>query len=247
MTTIAVASGKGSPGTTFVAVNLSAALARRGAGVCLVDVDVTGGDVGAYLGLDPRKGLHALSLISGHRPVPEELRAELQYRFDFGVVGGVNRPATQDLMDPDFVAESSKVLARTVLLDVGRIPGPGLGAARLADALLLVVRPDVVSVRGAERALAVLEEAGVKKDTIRLVVNGHRRRRLGDVSDIALTLRSPIAGVIPWSATSARRALETQNPTGGTIARAFTDLAATIAPEQLTVSAAPGEVTPVGV
>lgn len=68
MTTIAVTSGKGSPGATFVAVNLAGAFARLGRDVALVDLDMSGGDIGAYLGLDPRKGLHALSLITGPRP-----------------------------------------------------------------------------------------------------------------------------------------------------------------------------------
>jgi MinD-like ATPase involved in chromosome partitioning or flagellar assembly len=48
-----VASGKGSPGATFVAVNLTAALARAKQDAVLLDLDPAGGDLCCYLGLDP--------------------------------------------------------------------------------------------------------------------------------------------------------------------------------------------------
>ena len=58
---IAVVSGKGAPGKTTVAIGLAAALGERGRRVVLVDADLRGGNVGAYLDLDPRRGLFGLA------------------------------------------------------------------------------------------------------------------------------------------------------------------------------------------
>lgn len=56
MNTIGVCSGKGSPGATFVAVNLAASLLAEDRDVLLIDLDPNGGDIAGYLGLDPRNG-----------------------------------------------------------------------------------------------------------------------------------------------------------------------------------------------
>lgn len=45
MSVIAVCSGKGSPGATFVAANLAAALSRANEEAVLLDLDPAGGDL----------------------------------------------------------------------------------------------------------------------------------------------------------------------------------------------------------
>ena len=57
---IAVLSGKGAPGVTTIAIGLAAALGERRRRSVLVDADLRGGNVAAYLDLDPRRGLLAL-------------------------------------------------------------------------------------------------------------------------------------------------------------------------------------------
>ena len=83
MSAIAVCSGKGSPGTTFVAVNLAAASARAGEQVLLLDLDPAGGDL-CYLGLDPRR---AYTRCSGWRGGSPEAPAFSPRRRSRGVRG----------------------------------------------------------------------------------------------------------------------------------------------------------------
>lgn len=168
MTTIAVCSGKGSPGATFVAVNLSAALARKNESILLVDLDLSGGDIAAYLGLDPRKGLHLLAKLAGPAPSSDKIREEIQDVAGVGVIGGLPSPAQNGTIDPVVVAENGRALADTVILDVGRIPGPSQAAIKNVDQILVVVRPDVISVLGSERCLA----AGVMRALTILLLMG---------------------------------------------------------------------------
>lgn len=228
MTTVAVCSGKGSPGASFVAVNLAAALARRAEGVLLVDLDLSGGDLAAYLGLDPRKGMHLLSKIAGPSPSPEQLRQEIQDVEAFGVIGGMPKPSV-DSVDPAEVIGNCRGLRNQMIFDVGRLPGPGLAALEKVDHILVVVRADVVSVLGAERCLASIEESRMPKTKVSLVMTAHRKRRLFELAEVGRALGYPVHGVIPWVPGAARRSLEAERPIrSGTGARAFVDLAARI-------------------
>ena len=57
MSAVVVCSGKGSPGATFVAANLAAALSRvKEEEPLLLDLDPAGGDLCCYLGLDRYPG-----------------------------------------------------------------------------------------------------------------------------------------------------------------------------------------------
>lgn len=226
MTTIAICCGKGSPGATFVAVNLAAAVARKNESIALVDLDLSGGDVTAYLGLDPRKGLHLLAKIAGSAPSSEKVRDEIQDIAGVGVIGGLPSPSSKVNIDPVAIAENSRALADTVILDVGRIPGPSLAAHERADRILVVVRPDLISVLGAERCLEALESESIPKEKIELVITAHRRRRLAELVDVGRALGYPVVGVIPWVPKAARRALEQQRQIKNGIAtRAFSILA----------------------
>lgn len=149
-------------------------------------------------------------------------------------------------MDVTCVAEKSEDLAPMVLFDIGRLPGPGLNVLERADIVLLVVRPDVVSVLGGERALTLMEASEIPKERVRIVVTARRRWRVGDVSDIGGTLNYPVTGVIPWSPSAARRALESQKPASGRIGCSFTALAKAIAPDFQFATHPSGEVAPVG-
>jgi MinD-like ATPase involved in chromosome partitioning or flagellar assembly len=226
VTTIAVCCGKGSPGATFVAMNLAAALARKNESIVLVDLDLSGGDVSAYLGLDPRKGLHLLAKIAGPAPSSDKVRSEIQEVEGVGLIGGIPNAEPNATINPVAVAENSRVLADTVIFDTGRIPGPSLAANEKADRILVVIRPDLISVLGAERCLAGLERESIPKEKIELVITAHRRRRVAELVDVGRALGFPVVGVIPWVPGAARRALEQQRPVkNGTAARAFSVLA----------------------
>jgi MinD-like ATPase involved in chromosome partitioning or flagellar assembly len=213
VTTVAVCSGKGSPGATFVATNLAAALARARRDVLLLDVDPAGGDVCCYLGLDPRRGLHPLLRMEGITPEPDRLLAEAEERSGFLVLCGF--PEASELASPETlnsVLAAARASRRTVVADLGRVPGASALAASEADLVVLVVRPDLVSVLGAARALRCLKTSVDGPDRVAAVVSGLERRRAGDRAEVADALGLPILGAIPLHRSGVRKALIGQAP-----------------------------------
>jgi MinD-like ATPase involved in chromosome partitioning or flagellar assembly len=213
MTLIAVCSGKGSPGATFVAVNLAAAMDRAGEGPLLLDLDPSGGDLCCYLGLDPRRGLYPHLRVEGGVPDLEDLLAEAEERAGFLAVSGFPEPS--ELASSEIlvgIARAARSAGRTVLTDLGRpseLVGP---SASMADRIILVVRPDLVSVLGAERALRLLDAGGVDRDRIDIVVSGVERRRPGDLAEVQDALRLAVVASVPLDRRGARKALLQQAP-----------------------------------
>jgi cellulose biosynthesis protein BcsQ len=213
MSVIAVCSGKGSPGATFVGVNLAAALARAGEPPLLLDLDPSGGDLCCYLGLDPRRGLYPLLRLEGGVPQADCLLAEAEERAGYLAVSGFPEPcefASSEVIVG--LAMAAKSVDRTVLIDLGRASELIAPAAGMADRTILVARPDLVSVLGAERALRRLGAAGVKRDRIDVVVSGVERRRPGDLAEVEEALRLPVVGSVPLDRRGARKALLEQAP-----------------------------------
>jgi Flp pilus assembly CpaE family ATPase len=227
MSVIALCSGKGSPGATFVAVNLAAAMARAGEELLLLDLDPSGGDLCCYLGLDPRRGLYPLLRLEGGVPEAERLLAEAEERSGFLAVSGFPEPS--ELASGEVLAAlatAARSTGRIVLADLGRaseFTGP---AATMTDRTILVARPDLVSVLGAERALRCLDAAGVNRDRIDIVVSGVERRRPGDLAEVEEALGLPVVGSVPLDRQGARKALLEQAPVRTRrLRRAFDSLA----------------------
>ncbi len=213
MSVIVVCSGKGSPGATFVAANLAAALSRAKEEPLLLDLDPAGGDISCYLGLDPRRGLYPLLRMEGCISGSARLLAEAEERSGFQVVGGLPEPS--DIASPGVLTEAlsaASASGRLVIADIGRVLETNAPVAASAELVLLVVRADLTSVLGAERALRGLEAAGTGRDRIATVVSSHERRRPADLAEIAEALRLPVLGAVPLDRRGARKALVSQSP-----------------------------------
>jgi Flp pilus assembly CpaE family ATPase len=99
-----------------------------------------------------------------------------------------------------------------VVADVGRVSITNAPLMAEADLVLLVVRADLVSVLGAERALRHLEGAGTNPERIALVICGHERRRPADLAEVGEALRLPVLGPVPLDRRGVRKALSAQRP-----------------------------------
>lgn len=230
MTTLAFCSGKGSPGTTLVALNVAAALARTRE-TLLLDLDPSGGDVAAYLGLDPRRGLYPLLGTSSALPEPQTVLQEAEDRDGLAAMCGLPDLCSETMAWrlPD-VLRAAKHTGRAVVADLGRVCDKAAMIAAEADRVLLVVRPDLVSVVGAERAIRLLEARGLSRERVSVIVSGLQRRRPADVAEVAGALRVPVVASLPFDRNAARRALVTQTPIAkGRLLRAFRELAARFA------------------
>ena len=230
MSTVVVCSGKGSPGATFVATNLAAAMARIRLDVLLLDLDPAGGDICCYLGLDARHGLYPLLRMEGIPTEPEHLCAEGQVRSGFLAVSGF--PEACELGSAETlvaVLRTAKLCGRTVVADIGRVSEANARLAAEADLVMLVVRPDIVSVLGAIRALRCLDAAEVPRERVSTIVCGLERRRPGDRAEVADALGMSVLGAVPLDRKRMRKVLLAQAPISTRrFRRAFGRLASTV-------------------
>jgi len=228
---VAVLGTKGAPGATTVAIRLAVDVATLGIPTALADLDPEGGDVTAYLGLDPRRNLFTLAHMSAGLLGEEVLRSEGQ---DLGgglfVITGVPRremawEISQDLAGD--VVERLGDLFPVVVCDVGRDPTAPLvcSAVDRADVVLLTARADLVGTWNAERVLAALP-SNCRAST-RLVVS--RVRRGESPQELAAVLDVPLAAIVPLHAAEARRAVAAQRPMTGRGLRAIKSLARELA------------------
>ncbi|MCY4640861.1 MAG: P-loop NTPase [Chloroflexi bacterium] len=230
---LAVASGKGAPGKTTIAISVAALLAERGPGVVLLDADLRGGNVAPYLDLDPRRGLVGLAAAGGR------LDSELQPGPGFRVLAGVERPELAAGLREEAlrsVVEALRGRFETVVADLG-VP-PAAEVLRAADELLLVTGADLVSIWNARTALpGVRERAG--RATCHAVLNRREGREHYDAGEVGRALGLPVLGVVREEREAARRAVARQIPLPAAGGRVTEDLRALAAALSVPDAAAP--------
>jgi len=236
---VAVVSGKGAPGKTTVAIGLAAALVERRRQVVLIDADLWGGNVGAYLDLDPRRGLFALAYGKDASPVEwaGHVEEELQEGPGFMVLGGIERAEQRSSISSDVMTAAIAALRSAfddVVIDAGcAIAGtvsPATDALlRQAERILVVSEADLVAVWNARAALRYLREGlGVESEAIGIVLNRREGREHYDTEEVERALGAPVLAALPEDRKAARRAVNDQVPlttVGGHAARELRRLA----------------------
>jgi pilus assembly protein CpaE len=223
---IALASGHGSPGRTTLAVSLAAALGAI-APTVLVDADLSGPSIAAYLDADPTRNLYMLAHAEPESPREWE-RAIAQETQPLGarspqgvVLCGVPKPEMRTGIAPRFFERLVGELRqryRYVILDTGAdLLGPEAAVHRtalgLGQQVLLVAAGDVVGLWHGRTALGLLRShLQVGPDRVALVINRHDRRHHHGRMDIEWALGVPTAAVIPYDHGAAERAITAQRP-----------------------------------
>lgn len=170
---VAVMSGKGGVGKSFVAVHTALALARRGARVGLLDADLNSPSVAKMLGL---RGQPLRATSSGLRPAPGPLGLAVQ-SMDFFLQGtqaldwdgpagegsGL-RSALEEAALADLLGSTEWGALDALILDLA--PGPDRLPALVhlapgLDAALAVTIPTEVSLLAVERSVRRAHEGGV--------------------------------------------------------------------------------------
>jgi len=212
---VAVFSPKGGVGCTTVAVNLAIALQKRMGSarkVCLLDANVQFGNVGVMLNMQTNRSLADLaphvndidsdllnSVMVAHGsgikvllapPDPETAEAVLTgSSSDNGVGGASVISAILELMRTEF---------DIVVVDMWNwLDDISLTILDTAALILLVIMPNIPSIKNARLFLEVARRLNYLPDKIALVLNGVDRRMGFGAEQIERALTVPIAAQIP--------------------------------------------------
>lgn len=169
---IAITSGKGGVGKTFVSANLAAALTRRGLKVLVLDADLGLANLDVVLNLYPKITLH--DVFTGKATLEDAiLKAPGGFSVILAGSGMVEYSRLTPEVRDDFLNLMAQVVPRfdVVLLDTGAgISDVVLFALSLASEIVLVATPEPTSLTDAYATIKVLATQQ-QRQLIRLVVN----------------------------------------------------------------------------
>jgi flagellar biosynthesis protein FlhG len=185
---IAVTSGKGGVGKTFVSANLAAALAKRGLRVLVLDADLGLANLDVVLNLYPKVTLH--DVFTGKATLEQAIiRAPGGFSVLLAGSGMVEYSRLTPEVRDDFLRIISGLVPHydIVILDTGAgISDVVLFAVSLASEVLVVATPEPTSLTDAYATIKVLV-GQQKRQTIRMVIN--QTARLGDGRAITVQLQ----------------------------------------------------------
>lgn len=185
---VAVTSGKGGVGKTFVSANLAAALAKRGQRVLVLDADLGLANLDVVLNLYPKITLH--DVFTGKAKLEEAIiRAPGGFSVLLAGSGMVEYSRLTPEVRGDFLQIMNGLVPHydVVILDTGAgISDVVLFAVSLASEVLVVATPEPTSLTDAYATIKVLV-GQQKRQTIRMVIN--QTARLGDGRAITTQLQ----------------------------------------------------------
>jgi pilus assembly protein CpaE len=232
---VAILAPSGGSGASTLAASLSVVLAQQHGECGLLDLRLGAGDLAAMLDMRPAYTLADLCDHLNH--LDQTLFETVLVRHASGVhlvaapmqLSDARRVTTKGV-------RRAVGLARTrfpmVLVDAGTVLGPEqLEALWQADAIVLVLRLDLNSLRNARQIRDTLVELGIGADRLRLVVNGCRQRGQVDREQVEESLGMKVTGSIPYDPRAANAAINAGMPVvlqqrHGPLARSIRRLAA---------------------
>lgn len=169
---IAVTSGKGGVGKTFVSANLAAALARHGLKVLVLDADLGLANLDVVLNLYPKVTLH--DVFTGRSSLEEAiLPTPGGYSVLLAGSGMIEYSRLTPEIRNQFMRTIETLVPRydIIVLDTGAgISDVVLFSVSLASEVLIVATPEPTSLTDAYAAIKVLATQQ-KRQQIRLVIN----------------------------------------------------------------------------
>lgn len=203
---IAVVGATGGCGATTVLTHLAQSLAHANTGhrgVCLIDLDLQGGDVAAYLGANPKVTIDEL-LGAGARLDTDLFRsAVLETGHGFSLVAAPTDIKPIDRLDTDHLLTVLK-LAQTmfdyVLVDLPPVWNDwSLSVISALDRLVLVSDASINSLRQAKRRIKLFGEIDFPVSRVDVAINRMERKLFRPIGEDAIgdVLGVPISGTLP--------------------------------------------------
>jgi septum site-determining protein MinD len=201
---IVVTSGKGGVGKTTTTANVGAALAKQGEKVVVIDTDVGLRNLDVVMGLEGRVVYDLIDVFEGHCKLKQALIRDK--RVDNLYLLAASQTKDKSALSEARMQETVRLLLdqegfdRVVIDSPAGIESGFQTAASGADGALVVVNPEVSSVRDADRIIGLLEARGISE--VRLVINRMRaemvhRGDMLEVDDVLEILGVKLIGIIP--------------------------------------------------
>ncbi len=200
---VTVFAPKGGVGKTTLATNLGVVLASEGHQVCVVDLDLTSGDIAISVQLDPVRTLVDAVPMAGHLDTTGAVSLLTRYR-----------PGLQMLLAPVAPGDAEKVTAALVgeLLGVLRsmfryivVDTPAYLSEHVLTAMdvsahhVLIATPDVPSLKNLRVTADMLDLLSYPKEARSIVLNRSDSNVGLSAEDVERVLRTPIAAHVPSS------------------------------------------------
>ena len=191
-----VASGKGGTGKTTTVINLGAALNKFKEDVVLMDVNLTTPNLGLYFGA-PIVPVSLNHVLQNKAPVEEAI-----YEHESGIklipsslsLDNLKKIDTEKILD---VTKKLKRISSHIILDSSAGLGEEARAAiKLADEVLIVTNPNILSVTDSLKTIKLAEEFGkkIRGVIVTRVKNCKTEMSLDSIQEM---LESDILGVVP--------------------------------------------------
>jgi septum site-determining protein MinD len=200
--TIVVTAGKGGVGKTTVTANVGASLAKLGKSVVVLDMDIGLRNLDVVMGLENRVVYNIMDISEGKCKINQALVRDKHLSNLFLLPA--SQVHTKDDIDIDKIVDIVSTIEASVdyvLLDspAGIERGFESAAAPSKEALI-VVTPDVSSVRDADRVIGLLDSKGL--DTVSLIVNRYdmllvNKKKMLDYESIVEILGVDLIGIVP--------------------------------------------------
>lgn len=170
---------KGGSGETTITLNLAAQLAEGAGDVLVLDLDLPHNQAALLSGLVPTGSLARGANRPQHDLEETLLSAAQLHHSGYMVLPGALRPEESDLIDADLVRRGIGAVRGSfgnVLVDLGaQLSEVALTVLDLAERVVLVVTPELPSLKGAKDVLHILHEVlHLPEERITLVFN-HRQ------------------------------------------------------------------------
>ena len=197
-----IVSGKGGVGKSMLTSAMGIALAKRKMGCCCVDMDIGLRNLDMLLGMQNKVVYDVLDV--AHKDcklkyalIDHPLHSHLSL-LPAAQLGDVN---DMDAADMERIVKKLKKRAGYVLLDAPAGIGRGIeNMLSSIDHAILVVTPDDVSIRDAERVIARMEEAGVGRPMLivnRVIPEMVAAGEMYSPQTVAAVLDVPLLGFVP--------------------------------------------------
>jgi len=195
--TIAVFSSKGGCGTTFIASNVAAAL---GAPTVLVDLNLQAGDLGLFLGVEPKFSI--ADLVEHRERVDDALLRSLlaPHSPSLSLLSAPREADSADDIEPEHVFQVFEILRERfdyVVIDPQHtFDSITLSALDQADDILLVLTLDIPAIRSTQRALAIFDRLGYPRHKLHIVVNRFSKQIDLDLRQVERYLGERVTGYV---------------------------------------------------